>query len=271
MPITRATQMPPLSLQKIRRIGKRYILLLSPFKNKQCCLCESKVSDFLAYSGGWKNAPELIKELNIIGSDIDHFSCPVCYAHDRERHQWLYWQASGLLSRLEGANILHFAPEHHLAQRIAAQHPVSYIKADLYPSANDIQKVDLLNMPFATEQFDFLIANHVLEHVDNVTQALKEIWRVLKPTGWAILQTPYAAVLQQTWEDSGIQTAQQRIAAYGQEDHLRLFGQNIFSVIEAAGFISECRTHNDLLPHVCAETHGVNRAESFMIFSKITR
>lgn len=240
--------MPRLSLQKIHRLSKRYALLASPIKTKQCCLCGHKVSGFLAHAGGWKNAPDLTKALTMIGSDIDNFACPVCYSHDRERHQWLYWQAAGLLPRLQGANILHFAPEHHLAQRIAAQHPASYIKADLYPSADEIQKVDLLNMPFAAAQFDFLIANHVLEHVDNVAQALAEIWRVLKPTGWAILQTPYAATLQQTWEDAGIQTASQRLAAYGQEDHVRLFGQDIFATIEAAGFTSQCCTHTDLLP-----------------------
>ncbi len=188
------------------RFAKRCIARYKLNKNKQCCICNHKIGDFLPHAGGWKKAPQLMIALKMVGSDIDNFACPVCYAHDRERHQWLYWQAIGLLPRMQGAHILHFAPEHHLAQRIAAQQPAAYIKADLYPNTDDIQKVDLLQMPFADEQFDFLIANHVMEHVDNVSQALAEIRRVLKPSGWAILQTPYCATLQHTWEDAGIQS-----------------------------------------------------------------
>lgn len=254
--------------QKIIRLSKRYAMLASPFKTKQCCLCGHKVAGFLAHAGGWKKAPQLMTVLKMVGSDIDHFACPVCYSHDRERHQWLYWQAAGLLPRMHGAHILHFAPEQHLTQRIAAQQPATYIKADLYPNAADIQKVDLLQMPFADGQFDFLIANHVIEHVANVSQALAEIRRVLKPGGWAILQTPYCATLQHTWEDAGIQSATQRLAAYGQEDHVRLFGQDIFTRIETIGFSSLVATHNELLPNTSSKKYGVNLNEPFMLFKK---
>lgn len=259
-----------LSIPKIIRLSKRYAMLASPVKTKQCCLCGHKVAGFLAHAGGWKNAPQLMTALKMVGSDIDNFACPACYSHDRERHQWLYWQATGLLPRMHGAHILHFAPEQHLTQQIIAQQPAVYIKADLYPNADDIQKVDLLQMPFADGQFDILIANHVMEHVDNVDQALVEIRRVLKPGGWAILQTPYCATLQHRWEDAGIQSAAQRLAAYGQDDHVRLFGQDIFATFEAAGFTSQCRTHDELLPDRCANTYGVNRDEPFMAFSKAT-
>ncbi|HMT92628.1 methyltransferase domain-containing protein [uncultured Thiothrix sp.] len=257
-----------LSAQKIIRLSKRYAMLASPLKTKQCCLCGHKVAGFLAHAGGWKKAPQLMTALKMVGSDIDHFACPVCYSHDRERHQWLYWQAAGLLPRMHGAHILHFAPEQHLAQRVAAQQPATYIKADLYPNAADIQKVDLLQMPFTDDQFNFLIANHVMEHVANVSQALAEIWRVLKPGGWAILQTPYCATLQHTWEDAGIQSTTQRLAAYGQEDHVRLFGQDIFTRIEAIGFSSLVTTHNELLPNTSSKKYGVNLNEPFMLFRK---
>lgn len=257
-----------LSIPKIIRLSKRYSLLASPLKSKHCCLCGHKVAGFLAHAGGWKNAPPLMTALKMVGSDIDNFACPVCYSHDRERHQWLYWQAAGLLPRMQGAHILHFAPEYHLAQRIVAQQPATYIKADLYPHADDIQKVDLLQMPFADGQFDFLIANHVMEHVDNVNQALAEIHRVLKPGGWAILQTPYCATLQHTWEDAGIQSAAQRLAAYGQDDHVRLFGRDIFAIFEAAGFTSHSETHSALLKTISAHYYGVNEKEPFMLFKK---
>ena len=257
-----------LSIQKIIRLSKRYVLLVSPLKTKQCCLYGHKVAGFLAHTGDWKNAPQLMTALRMVDSDIDNFACPVCYYHDRERHQWLYWQAAGVLSRMHGAHILHFAPEPHLAQRIIAQQPAAYIKADLYPNSDDIQKVDLLHMPFTDGQFDFLIANHVMEHVNNVNQALAEIHRVLKPGGWAILQTPYCSTLQHTWEDAGIQSATQRFVAYGQDDHVRLFGQDIFATFESAGFTAHIGTHSMLLKDMPANYYGVNEQESLMLFNK---
>jgi SAM-dependent methyltransferase len=257
-----------LSIQKIIRLSKRYVLLVSPLKTKQCCLYGHKVAGFLAHTGDWKNAPQLMTALRMVDSDIDNSACPVCYYHDRERHQWLYWQAAGVLSRMHGAHILHFAPEPHLAQRIIAQQPAAYIKADLYPNAADIQTVDLLNMPFTDGQFDILIANHVMEYVDNVNQVLTKIHRVLKPGSWTILQTPYCSTLQHTWEDAGIQSATQRLVVYGQDDHIRLFGQDIFATFESAGFTAHIGTHSMLLKDMLANYYGVNEQESLMLFNK---
>lgn len=56
----------------------------------------------------------------------------------------------------------------------------------------------------------------------------------------------------------------------GIADHVRLFGQDIFAIFEAAGFVSQCRAHAELLPDHCATTYGVNRDEPFMAFSKVT-
>lgn len=255
-------------MKKTIRFLKRIKLKHTPYKTHYCCLCEHKIGGFLPYKGGWQSAPTLMSAIKMIGSDLDNFSCPVCHSHDRERHLLLYLQASNLLSAMKGAKILHFAPEQHLTQCIKAQHPNIYIKADLYPHKPDIQKVDLLNMPFENEEFDFLIANHVLEHVANLEEALKEINRVLKFGALAILQTPYASSLKNTWEDAGIVTEDQRLIAYGQEDHVRLFGQDIFSKIKNTGFSSLVKTHEQLLPKISAKYYGLNEVEPFMLFQK---
>ena len=260
--------MSTLLIKKIIRLSKRYITRYNPIKTKVCCICDNNISDFLAHEGGWKNAPSLVKTLQMMGSDIDNFACPVCYSHDRERHQWLYWQAAKLLPVMHKANILHFAPEPHLSRLISQQNPSFYIKADLYPTAPDIQKVDILAIPFANNNFDIVIANHVLEHVDDVDQALIELHRILRTGGMAILQTPYSSILENTWEDAGIKTPLQRLTAYGQEDHVRLFGQDIFTRIEAIGFSSLVATHNELLPNTSSKKYGVNLNEPFMLFQK---
>lgn len=256
-------------MNKIINFVKRYIIALHPLKNKKCCICNRNVSNFIAYKGGWKKAPKLMKALNVIGSDLDNFSCPICYSHDRERHQWLYWQSVNLVEKMHNASILHFAPETHLAKKIKNLKFKIYIKADLHPTSKDIKKIDLLAMPFSNNIFDIVIANHILEHVNDLQQALSEIHRVLKPNGWAILQTPYSSCLQQTWEDQGIQTVCQRLIAYGQEDHVRLFGKDIFTIIEKAGFVSHIGDHIDLLKNIDSKVYGVNNKEPFMLFRKL--
>ena len=113
------------------------------------------------------------------------------------------------------------------------------------------------------------IANHVLEHVSDVPRALSEIRRVLKLGGVAILQTPYSGKLHHTWEDKGIDTPVARLQAYGQEDHVRLFGRDIFEQITAAGFESRVHRHSELLADVDSFTMGVNGDEPFFLFRKI--
>ena len=41
------------------------------------------------------------------------------------------------------------------------------------------------------EKYDMIICYHVLEHIDNDKQAMKEMMRILKPHGKCIIQTPY--------------------------------------------------------------------------------
>jgi SAM-dependent methyltransferase len=126
----------------------------------------------------------------------------------------------------------------------------------------------MLAMPFDDDTFDCVIANHVLEHVGDVDRALGEICRVLRPGGHAILQTPYGSKLHRTWEDAGIDTPAARLQAYGQEDHVRLFGRDIFERIAAAGFDALVRQHNELLDDVDPDREGVNPREPFFLFRR---
>jgi predicted SAM-dependent methyltransferase len=253
---------------KILNRLKRYNALFSFNKNKFCCLCENSVGDFLPYRGGLKNAPLPMIALDGIGSDIDHFSCPVCGCHDRERHLFLYLQSQKLIERMKESCILHFAPEQKLSEVIQRANPKIYIQADLMPSNANIQKMDIQNIPFDAEHFDFVIANHVLEHIDNDLNGLSELHRVLKKGGFAILQTPYSAKLEKTWCDLGIDDDFSRLQLYGQEDHVRLYGKDIFARFESAGFISRVIFHNEELPEISALKYGVNSKEPFFLFEK---
>ncbi|NYZ62824.1 class I SAM-dependent methyltransferase [Luteimonas deserti] len=239
-----------------------------PGGRRHCVLCGRRVWRFMPYRNGSRSVAPLMHALEVVGSDVDNFECPRCGAHDRERHLLLYLRASGMLKWMKDRSILHFAPEKRLPRWIQAAGPADYTACDLCPLSPHVRRVDMLDMDIASASVDMVIANHVLEHVDDVDRASSEIFRVLKPGGYSILQTPYSAKLQHTWSDEGIDTPQARLQAYGQEDHVRLFGRDVFERIEAAGFESRVRQHDDLLGDTDPSLAGVNRAEPFFLYRK---
>ncbi|MBV8666790.1 MAG: methyltransferase domain-containing protein, partial [Burkholderiaceae bacterium] len=232
-----------------------------------CCICDHHVLRFLPYRG-WRDLPPLILALEGVGSDVRQFGCPRCASHDRERHLALYFSKLAIYARMAGATILHFAPERHLSRLIRERGPARYVKCDLYPVAPDVVKIDMMDIPFPDQTFDIIIANHVLEHVGDDLSALKELYRVCKTGGIAILQTPYSAKLHSTLSDPGVDSDQARLQLYGQEDHVRLYGRDIFERFSSVGFVAKVASHADVLSDVDAQRYGVNRAEPLFLFTR---
>jgi SAM-dependent methyltransferase len=220
----------------------------------------------LPYRGGWRQAPALLRAFQVVGSDLDNYLCPVCGCHDRERHLLFYLRQTRFLDRLRGSAILHFAPEGRLTSFIEMAGPIRYVLADLFPSRPGVERIDLLDIPYAPGTFDFVIANHVLEHVSDDLKALSEVRRVLKPGGHAILQTPYSNLLEHMFCDPGVKSEADRLQVYGQEDHVRLYGRDIFQRFASVGFISRVAEHAQVLAGFDAARFGVNVNEPFFLF-----
>ena len=91
-------------------------------------------------------------------------------------------------------------------------------------------------LPFAGGTFDVVFCNHVLEHVRDDGRAISEIYRVLKPGGWGILQVPVEPDLLVTLEDWSITTPEERARHFGQNDHVRRYGSDYPEKLRAAGF-----------------------------------
>lgn len=47
----------------------------------------------------------------------------------------------------------------------------------------DVQRIDIQSIPYEDHYFDLVIANHTLHHVPDISKALSEVSRVLKPDG----------------------------------------------------------------------------------------
>ncbi len=239
-----------------------------PFGAKHFCpICNNNIQFFLPYRGGMSDVPPFLRSLEMIGSDVENFSCPVCASHDRERHLMLYLMASGALNKMQDKNVLHIAPEKNLRKLI---HPLTnnYVMGDLHPTEKSIRKINLQKTDYPDNYFDFVIANHVLEHVENDISALNEIYRITSPRGYAILQTPYSNALHHTFCDPGIKTELARINAYGQEDHQRLYGLDLPMRIQSSGLQSLIQRHSDLLPTIDSKKFGINPEEPFFLFQK---
>ena len=132
--------------------------------------------------------------------------------------------------------MLHVAPEYCFIDRFAGLKNLDYLTADLESPLAEI-KMDIHQMPFEADSFDSVMCNHVLEHVDNDLLALSEIHRVLKPGGWAIVQVPFfPPIPEKTLEDPLVQTPAERFEKYGQEDHVRLYGNDYKQRLESCGF-----------------------------------
>ena len=201
-----------------------------------CLLCGSRVRRYLPEGYTFP----VLRELDVVGGE--HWPeriCPVCMAGTRSRLIWWYLQTETRLLH-EPARLLHVAPEMCLERRLSRLPQLSYHPADRDPRrywfAGPVCQLDLMALPYADRSFDAIIANHVLEHVPDDKRAISELFRVLRPGGFALLQVPIAQRLARTLEDVPVYTDAERERVYGQRDHLRLYGLDYPERLEQAGF-----------------------------------
>jgi SAM-dependent methyltransferase len=157
--------------------------------------------------------------------------CSSCGSLERHRLLGLYLKQRPEL--IQGRAILHFAPEIAIKKLVSQLRPGRYVTADLAPGRADI----VLSIEDITlsEQFDVVIANHILEHV-NDRVALRELYKALIPGGLAIMMVPIVEGWASTYENSEVKTEAGRLRHFGQEDHVRLYGRDFRDRIREAGF-----------------------------------
>jgi len=214
----------------IRKIPRKYLQLVSHIalkvisifylgKRVECPVCEHQFRKFVPYG----RVPR------------DNALCPNCLSLERHRLMWCYLQERTDFFE-KGKKVLHIAPEICFIKRFEKIHGDHYITADLESPLAKV-KMDIHQMPFADNEFDVAFCNHVMEHVDDDIRAMKEIYRVLKPGGWAIIQVPFFhPVAAETFEDSSITDPHQRESIFGQSDHVRLYGRDYADRLRSAGF-----------------------------------
>ena len=200
----------------------RIIKLIGLFyqgKKVKCPICEHYYRKFLPY--GRKSRPNAL--------------CPNCLSLERHRLIWIYLQRQTQFF-LDPHKVLHIAPEACLARKFETYPNLDYITADLESPLAKV-KMDIHQIPFEPDTFDVAFCNHVMEHVDDDLTAMSELCRVLKPGGWAIIQVPFFnPVPDKTFQDNRISNPRDREKAYGQDDHVRLYGKDYPDRLRNSGF-----------------------------------
>ncbi|MET3731339.1 class I SAM-dependent methyltransferase [Moheibacter stercoris] len=156
---------------------------------------------------------------------------------ERHRLMWLYLQQETNFFSAP-LKVLHMAPEQSFYKRFRALKNLDYTTCDLDSPIADV-KADIQNLPFENDSFDVIFCNHVLEHVEDDKKALHELYRVMKPGGWGILQVPIRYQQEKTFEDPTITDRQVRIEKFGQYDHVRVYGRDYYEKLAAIGFLVE--------------------------------
>lgn len=159
---------------------------------------------------------------------------PSTLSLERHRLLWLYLtRETDFFSK--PLKVLHVAPEQAFYKRFKNQKNLTYITTDLYSPLADV-KADLCALPFEDNSFDVIFCNHVLEHIPDDAQAMRELYRVMKKGGWGIFQVPQDINRAHTFEDDTIIDPAERTRIFGQYDHVRVYGLDYFDRLRQVGF-----------------------------------
>ncbi|MDA1925440.1 glycosyltransferase [Bacillus cereus] len=207
------------------KIKSGLIKLVTHIFEKNICYCQYCNQEFEKFSP-WPAHYDFQKyEFEMWNKDTG--ICPVCYSMDRDRLYRAYIETeTDLLSR--NYTMLHIAPEVKVRGWLNQFKNITYICGDLEPKDSLMEEIDITRIAYENNTFDVILCSHVLEHVPDDEKAMRELYRVLKPNGWGIIQVPIVMNVDFIIEDKSIVTPLLRKIAFGQEDHVRIYNRSGF-------------------------------------------
>lgn len=200
------------------------------------------------------------------GKQRENVLSPSTLSLERHRLLWLYLKnETGFFNKQ--LRVLHFAPEQAFYKRFRKLPNLDYTTTDLNSPLADV-KADICDLPFEDNQYDVILCNHVLEHIPDDTQAMKELYRVLKPGGMAILQIPQDLNREYTFEDDSITDKKERAQIFGQYDHVRVYGKDYFDKLRKIGFEVTPVDYTNTLTEAQVERYCLAKGEIIPVCSK---
>lgn len=256
-------------MKTLKKIRNTVFKLLHPGNKCYCLYCKKSYGKFI--HEGVKE--KIFKKYTVAGGGYKtNTRCPNCGSVDRARLLALFFELRTKAFK-QKTDILHISPNksiaHYLNQYNTVNQVVGSIDLNEFKEFNtvyaDIQKLDL-----PENSFDIVICCHVIEHVDNDLEAMKQLYKVTKPGGFAVLQVPLALNLDITLEDKTLKTDKERKRAFGQVDHVRLYGKDYFTKLESVGFkvVPDNPFKNQWLPEQELSKHRLDINEDVIVAYK---
>ena len=158
---------------------------------------------------------------------------------------------------------LHIAPERCFVRMFSEAAGDGYLTADLRDTGV-MESMDITDIAWPDGTFDVIYCSHVLEHVVDDRQAMRELCRVLAPGGWAMLNVPITA--NETFEDPSVTDPRERIRQFGQKNHVRRYGPDYMDRLTDAGFEVRRISVGDLVEAANIERYGLTDVASGDLF-----
>ena len=219
----------------------------SEVHGRYCPVCEQESPVFLPY--GVTPRPNAM--------------CPHCNSLERHRFTWHFLKTQTNLLETSGISFLHIAPEPFYERLLKPRIGLGYLTADI-ANPQAMVKMDLTDIEYADETFDVIYCSHVLEHIPDDRKAMREMRRVLKRSGWAIILVPTSG--QSTEEDLTITDPQKRQQLYGQPDHVRYYGLDVVDRLRESGFEVKMINASDILEDAEIERMGIGSSAQNLFY-----
>ncbi|MBN2213758.1 MAG: methyltransferase domain-containing protein [Bacteroidales bacterium] len=171
-------------------------------KKYECTICNRKLRRFIILDNGEK-------------------LCPYCGSLPRNRRLWLLLKSEFLREHLF---VLHFSPSKSLFGLLSIYPGIIYESTDISGDFMAHKHLDITRIDEPDSKYDLIICYHILEHVEKDKEAMSELYRILKPGGICMIQTPFKK--GSIYENSAIKNPNDRKIHFGQEDHVRIYSVN---------------------------------------------
>ena len=188
--------------------------------------------------------------------------CPWCWSQERHRLLTLYLRQRTSVFE-QPTDVLHIAPEEGVRMALKRSKTVRSVGVDLDSPLAD-RKMDLRRLDLPDDSFDVVICSHVLEHIQEDREAMAELYRVLRPGGFALVLVPYLEYEAATREDPTVIDPAERQRLFGQSDHVRFYGQDIVDRLASVGFDVRIERFGDTLPPEVMTRYALNRDPIFV-------
>jgi len=191
--------------------------------------------------------------------------CPRCGAKARHRRLWLFLrQHTNLFS--EPLRCLEVSPRYAFWRRLSGMDNLDYVAADLRDGRHVRLRMDLTAAPIRSESFDAAICVHVLEEIADDRAAMRELFRVLRPGGWALVSVP-TRMDRDTYEDASIVDPKDRKRAFGERAHVRVYGRDLGARLASVGFDVRVDLATDVEPAI-RDRFGLKDDENVFLCGK---